>query len=227
MKLKIGDTYNIGRYEAVPIKKTASGKYWMQMLGMTSGPWPGEGDISDYNNDDIATFVAEFGDAIDHFRLPTKEEMMRVPGIYPALITAAENYGYYWTGQDGSMVWLGTAYNSSHAYYVSSRGIVSYYNQSVKLDIVPAFNLDPSKVILNGKKIMLAPVPERLKEQEPRKGHWLRMSDLSEYEDDRYKCSRCGNVVHYTLKKDLYTFNSWCGRCGSDNGRHINYEVGE
>lgn len=54
-----------------------------------------------------------------------------------------------------------------------------------------------------------------------RKGQWLRMSDLSEQEDDRYKCSHCGNVVHYKDKMDLYTFNSWCGRCGSDNGREI------
>lgn len=52
-----------------------------------------------------------------------------------------------------------------------------------------------------------------------RKGEWLRMSDLSEQEDDRYKCSHCGNVIHYKDKMDLYTFNSWCGRCGSDNGR--------
>lgn len=54
-------------------------------------------------------------------------------------------------------------------------------------------------------------------EQEPRKGEWLRMSDLSEKEDDRYQCSYCGNVVHYKSKMDLYTFNSWCGRCGCDN----------
>ena len=52
-----------------------------------------------------------------------------------------------------------------------------------------------------------------------RRGQWLRMSDLSEQEDDRYKCSCCGNVVRYRDKMDLYTFNSWCGRCGSDNGR--------
>ena len=64
-------------------------------------------------------------------------------------------------------------------------------------------------------------------EQEPKKGEWLRMSDLSEQEDDRYQCSRCGNVVHHKNKMNLYTFNSWCGRCGSDNGRHINYEVEE
>lgn len=56
-------------------------------------------------------------------------------------------------------------------------------------------------------------------EQEPKIGHWLRMSDLSEQEDDRYKCSRCGNVVHHTNKMNLYTFNNWCGRCGSDNSR--------
>jgi len=64
-------------------------------------------------------------------------------------------------------------------------------------------------------------------EQQPRKGEWLRMSDLSEQEDDRYKCSRCGNVIHHKDEMNLYTFNSWCGRCGSDNGRHITYEVEE
>ena len=58
-------------------------------------------------------------------------------------------------------------------------------------------------------------------EQEPRKGEWLRMSDLSEKEDDRYQCSYCGNVVHYKSKMDLYTFNSWCGRCGCDNDWRI------
>lgn len=56
-------------------------------------------------------------------------------------------------------------------------------------------------------------------EQQPRKGEWLRMSDLSEQEDNRYECSRCGNVVHHRDKMNLYTFNSWCGRCGSDNGK--------
>ena len=52
------------------------------------------------------------------------------------------------------------------------------------------------------------------------KGEWLRMSDLPEKDDDRYKCSRCGNVIHYKNRMALYTFNSWCGRCGSDNSRH-------
>ena len=46
------------------------------------------------------------------------------------------------------------------------------------------------------------------------------MSNLSEQEDDKYKCSHCGNVVHYKDKMNLYAFNGWCGRCGSDNGRH-------
>ena len=61
--------------------------------------------------------------------------------------------------------------------------------------------------------------------QELRKGQWLRMSDLSEQEDDRYKCSRCGNVVHYKDKMNLYTFNGWCGRCGSSNRREIEVEL--
>lgn len=60
---------------------------------------------------------------------------------------------------------------------------------------------------------------KELKVFKARKGQWLRMSNLSEQEDDRYKCSYCGNVIHHKNKMDLYTFNSWCGRCGSDNGR--------
>lgn len=64
---------------------------------------------------------------------------------------------------------------------------------------------------------------KELKVFKSRKGKWLRMSDLSEQEDDRYKCSYCGNVIHRKNKMDLYTFNSWCGRCGSDNGAKIFY----
>lgn len=66
---------------------------------------------------------------------------------------------------------------------------------------------------------LLAEWLKELRVFKSRRGQWLRMSDLSEQEDDRYKCSHCGNVVHYKDKMDLYTFNSWCGRCGSDNGR--------
>lgn len=66
---------------------------------------------------------------------------------------------------------------------------------------------------------------KELKVFKSRKGKWLRMSDLSEQEDDRYKCSRCGNVIHHKNEMNLYTFNSWCSRCGSDNGRKI--EVNE
>lgn len=51
-----------------------------------------------------------------------------------------------------------------------------------------------------------------------RKGQWLRMSN--EQDDDRYKCSYCGNVIHRKNTMDLYTFNSWCGRCGSDNDKY-------
>lgn len=48
-------------------------------------------------------------------------------------------------------------------------------------------------------------------------GKWERMSDLPEDKDDRYKCSNCGTIVHYSNRVNLYHFNSWCGRCGSLN----------
>lgn len=62
-------------------------------------------------------------------------------------------------------------------------------------------------------------------ESTPKTGQWLRLSNLSEKEDNRYKCSRCGNVVYYKNKMDLYTFNGWCNRCGSDNRRKIEVDI--
>ena len=56
---------------------------------------------------------------------------------------------------------------------------------------------------------------------ESKHGQWVRMSDLPEDKDDRYKCSRCGNVVHHSNGVNLYHFNSWCGRCGSLNNSLI------
>lgn len=50
-------------------------------------------------------------------------------------------------------------------------------------------------------------------------GQWLRMSDLKESVDKRYKCSNCGNVVRHDTSIELYFYNRYCGRCGSYNGR--------
>ena len=152
MKLKIGECYEISTYEVICVKKTKSGKYRMQTFGMTSGKWPGEGDISDYN-ENTKTFIAEFGNAISRFRLPTKEEMMTLPGVYPALVKAAKNYSSF--GASNYKSWLGTANGSNNAYYVNSYGDVDYYSQSSSYVVAPAFNLDPSNVILGGKKIIL------------------------------------------------------------------------
>ena len=48
-------------------------------------------------------------------------------------------------------------------------------------------------------------------------GEWLRLSELSETEDDRYQCSVCKNIVHHSSRINLYEYNSYCGKCGSLN----------
>lgn len=53
---------------------------------------------------------------------------------------------------------------------------------------------------------------------EGKTGEWKRMSGLPIEKDDRFECSICGNVVHYHDRINLYTFNDYCGRCGSYNG---------
>ena len=50
-----------------------------------------------------------------------------------------------------------------------------------------------------------------------KRGKWLRMSECSEDVDDRYKCSKCGYVVHRKDIIHLMTYNRWCGHCGSRN----------
>lgn len=46
-------------------------------------------------------------------------------------------------------------------------------------------------------------------------GKWKRMSDLPIEQDDRWKCSRCGNVIHCKSKMNLRTFFGWDARCGA------------
>lgn len=98
-------------------------------------------------------------------------------------------------------------------------------NSMADIDLVikiPEEDYNNIKPFLDGKTIKggfnLFKALEIIKNGTPLpKGEWLRMSDLSESADDRYQCSRCGNVVHHKCAVDLYTFNSWCGRCGSSN----------
>ena len=47
------------------------------------------------------------------------------------------------------------------------------------------------------------------------RGHWKRMSDLPITQDDRWECSKCGNVIHCRNKINLITFFGWDARCGA------------
>lgn len=80
--------------------------------------------------------------------------------------------------------------------------------------------LDEERTIEKYKELLMECI-KVLPSAENKNGRWERMSDLPEDKDDRYKCSRCGNVVHYSNGVNLYTFNSWCGRCGSLNNSLI------
>lgn len=46
-------------------------------------------------------------------------------------------------------------------------------------------------------------------------GRWKRMSDLQIEQDDRWECSRCGNVIHCKSRMNLITFFGWDARCGA------------
>lgn len=73
-----------------------------------------------------------------------------------------------------------------------------------------------TEIAFGGMKSKVSDLPSVTPQQ--RTGRWERMSDLPNDVDDRFQCSRCGNIVHYNNVMNLRTFSRWCGRCGSDNG---------
>lgn len=82
--------------------------------------------------------------------------------------------------------------------------------------IVHDINSHEQGMTITGIKQALDEIPSA--DVEPvKRGKWLRMSECSENIDDRYKCSKCGYVVHQKDRIFLMTYNRWCGHCGSRN----------
>ncbi len=148
--LEIGKIYKMSGVDVVCVGFTKKGYAIMQTIGMTSGRWPGEGDISDYN-DVTRKFTSEWEGVIKKFKLPTKEQIKKNEEIRTALTKAACNYNSFGAGGYGA--WIGTPYGSGGAYSVRSNGNVGYGGTSVSFVCAPLFNLDESKIILEGDEI--------------------------------------------------------------------------
>lgn len=149
-KAEKGKIYKMSDVDVICIGYTKKGYAKMQTLGMTAGAWPGADNISDYN-DVTRRFADEWKGVIKKFRLPTLEKAKVNKNVRTTLAKAAKNYSSF--GGLYHYVWLGTC-SSSGSWCVGSNGnIYYYYGQHYSFVIAPAFNLDTSKVILDGNRI--------------------------------------------------------------------------
>ncbi|MCI7321720.1 MAG: leucine-rich repeat domain-containing protein [Lachnospiraceae bacterium] len=173
-QLIAGNIYTLGGYSWVAAE-VKEGYVTLQSKGVTSGYWPGftmaqfgnslyytsdiDGrDISRYNARTTALYnsikSAEYAGASYGTGLYLISRNMAKPsyagGNYnQALKTAAGNYRSF--GASYSYSWLGTVNSGYYAWFVDSYGNVnSNSGQPNSCVLAPAFNLDTSKVVLNG-----------------------------------------------------------------------------
>lgn len=181
--LKEGETYSFGGYEWICAE--VKGNYAvMQSTGVTAGVWPGykmskfgngdfyansiDGqDISAYDDKTTTLYnsirSAEYVSAtygkglflVSNEKAGTTTTGSKGSGNYHTALKTAANSGSF--GASYSYAWLGTVYGSSNAWGVNQDGNV--YNgsfQNSSFVVAPAFNLDTSKITLDGsKKIIL------------------------------------------------------------------------
>lgn len=150
-EITVGKEYKMSGVDVVCVGFTKKGHAKMQTLGMTAGRRPGEGNISEYN-DVTRHFTKEWKEVIKKFRLPTLKKAKTNKDVSTALAKAAGNYSSF--GASNNYAWLGSILGSTYAWCVNSSGYVnSSYSQNLSFVVAPAFNLDESKIILDGDEI--------------------------------------------------------------------------
>ena len=173
-KIELGKEYNFAGYRWVPVRINEENQVAiMQSLGVTAGLWPGYSmsqfgngyycsqnisskDISDYDNktralmEQIRPIV--FGDA--GLYLPSYKNIMDNYGWKNALAKAAANYRSF--GAPYHCAWTGTYGGSSnYAWIVDSDGCTYNNGQSGSYVIPAAFDLNLSKIEIEGDEIIV------------------------------------------------------------------------
>lgn len=171
-----GETYSFGGYNWVAVEN--KDRYTvLQSTGVTAGGWPGYtmskfgnhvGYASNIDGQDISEYDAKTTSLYNNIKSAEYTRAEYGTGLYlvssamadsaynngcynRALTTAANNNSLF--GVD-AIAWLGTGYGNEHALMISGN-IVSYNYQSYNFVVAPAFNLNTSKVNLEGNTITL------------------------------------------------------------------------
>ena len=173
--ITVGSTYSFGGYNWIAAEASGN-KVVLQSKGVTSGTWPGYkilGNNSCYGNSIDGRDISSYDSKTQNLYNSIKYAEYGASGLYlvsnskaGSMTIGYQGSGYYWQalkdasinyssfGADGSGAWLGTVYSSYVAWYVHSSGGVNGSNQFYSFVVAPAFNLDKSKVIVSGSKIV-------------------------------------------------------------------------
>lgn len=152
----------------------------LQSCGVTAGPWPGYkmpqfGNREWYDKDIDGLDISEYDDKTatlyNSIKAAEYQNSSYGKGLYlvPWNMTSLSKGNYEYTtalteatencsllGASGPFAWFGTCNINSYAYYVDLCGSIGNNgNQSSSFVIAPAFNLDVSKVRINGDEIVI------------------------------------------------------------------------
>lgn len=174
---KEGTTYIFAGYKwvAAEVKENYT---VLQSTGVTAGGWPGYtmakfgngANYSDHINDrDISDYDAKTTELYNNIKSVEYTEATNGTGLYlvshdmagitgtgapgsgnywSALTIAANNYNKLGAGYNKT--WTGSFYGWGGSYAISSDGTFETNYQNLSMVIAPAFNIDTSKVTING-----------------------------------------------------------------------------
>lgn len=169
-KIELGKEYSFAGYKWIPVlidKETRIAV--MQSLGVSAGPWLGY-SMSQFGNGDYYTqdiSGKDIGDYDEKTRalmerikpvasstvlyLPSYKNIMDNYGWKNALAKAAANYCSF--GASSNYAWTGTYNGGNGAWIVGSNGGTDGGNQGSSYVVPAAFNLDLSKIEIEGDEI--------------------------------------------------------------------------
>ena len=173
-KIELGKEYGFSGYRWVPVEiNEECQEAVMQSLGVTAGPWPGYSmprfGNGDYYGEDIAGLdISGYDDKVRTLVMQINPVSSGI-GLYlpsykningntiwkAALTKAASNHNLF--GSLYIIAWLGTVNGNSGAWYVNRNKYVGRNGgQYVSYVVAPAFNLDLSKIEIEGDEIVIA-----------------------------------------------------------------------
>ena len=227
--LELGKKYLFAGHKWIPVhineeKQVAV----MQSLGVTAGKWPGyllpqfgndyycaqdisEMDISDYD-ENTNTLMEQIKPVLSGnvgLYLPSYNDI-ETNAVWRKALVKAATVGYHLFGAAYSVAWLGSFYGNSSAWYVYSDGGVGNDGQDDSCVVAPSFDLDLSKIEVEGDeiKVKVSPASENNRVKTEKYEGWTIMTNrpngLCDLVTRKLEFGTFGDA--YKFKRDIQVF---------------------